>query len=244
MKSPAVSKMEKTIRGAAVLSCIVFAAITFARVMPAGRYEQILLAGATVPLILSPWLVERLFYCKIYTPLYLFCLFYAIGPMLGVCYGFYYQISWWDKMLHMFGGIAFALFGTYVFEFFGGEGEKKRLFTAAFALCLSITVSVVWEFAEFGADQYFGMDMQSDRVIHSIRSYSIGEETGMTGTIEHIRSVTVNGKPLPVEGYLDIGLMDTMLDMLLESLGAVIVAVLYLIDRGRHPVLQRRASAA
>ncbi len=240
MKNPAVSRGEKAARSVSVLACVVFALITFARVLPGGRYEQILLAGVTVPLVLAPWLVERLFRCKILTVLYLFCLFYAIGPMLGVCYQLYYRISWWDKMLHIFGGIAFAIFGVYLFEFFGGEGNRKHIFTALFALCLSIAVSVVWEFAEFGADQFLGMDMQSDWVIHSIHSYSIGESMGSAGTIEHIQSVAVNGVTLPVEGYLDIGLTDTMLDMLLESLGAAAVSVLYLVDRGRHPVLVKR----
>ena len=98
-------------------------------------------------------------------------------------------------------------------------------------------VSAVWEFAEFGADQFLGLDMQSDWVIDSIRSYSIGEGVGVAGTIEHIYSVVINGEILPISGYLDIGLMDTMLDMLLESLGAAAVAALYLIDKGRHPLV-------
>lgn len=232
-----MSRREKLLRGAGVVACQMFAIITLIRIIPDQPKEGLILAAVTPVLILAPEIVERLFQCRINTPVYLFCLFYAIGPMLGVCYNLYYRISWWDKMLHVFGGLTFAVFGLHVFETFAGENKNKRLLTALFGACFSIAVSVIWEFAEFGADQFLGMDMQSDWVIHSIRSYSIGETMGMTGVIEHINSVVVNGETLPISGYLDIGLVDTMLDMLLESLGAVAVAGLYLIDKGRHPVL-------
>ena len=232
-----VSGGEKVIRGTGILACELFAAVTLVLCLRGGQLEQILVAGGTLLLILVPEILERLLRCRIILPLYLFCLFYAVGPMLGICHKLYYLLSWWDKMLHIFGGIAFAIFGLYLFQAFAGFGRKKLFFTALFAVCFSVAVSAVWEFAEFGADQFLGMDMQSDWVIDSIRSYSIGEGVGVAGTIEHIHSVVINGEILPISGYLDIGLMDTMLDMLLESLGAAAVAALYLIDKGRHPLV-------
>jgi len=41
-----------------------------------------------------------------------------------------------------------------------------------------------------------------------------------------------------VSGYVDIGLIDSMLDMLLESLGALITSALLILDKGRHPLIQ------
>lgn len=231
---------EQTVRSAAFLLCLVFALITLVVMLTRGKIESILMAAATVVLVCAPLLVQRLLRRTLSTPLYLFCLLYAVGPMLGVCYNFYYHITWWDKMLHIFGGLSFAVFGIYLFELLGGEGEHKVLMTALFALSFSIAISAVWEFAEFGADQFLGMDMQSDRVIHSIRSYFIGASAGETGTIEQIRSVAVDGRTLPVNGYLDIGLTDTMLDMLLESGGALLVSLLYLTDRGRQLLLKQK----
>ena len=239
MRDTVINKSERIVRGTAFLVCFVFAAITLTRTLAGTRTESILVAAATVMLVFAPWLAERLFNRRLSTGLYLFCMFYAIGPMLGVCYNFYYRISWWDKMLHIFGGLAFALFGIYLFELLGGEGKRKRLVAALFALCFSIAVSAVWEFAEFGADQFLGMDMQSDRIVHSIRSYSIGTGVGLTGIIEQIHTVSVNGKLLPIDGYLDIGLLDTMLDMLLESGGALAVSLLYLVDKGEHFALRQ-----
>ena len=110
--------------------------------------------------------------------------------------------------------------------------------TVIFALCFSMALAVVWEFIEFGADQFLGMDMQDDMVITSLCSHLLDEGLGRTGRIDDIHTVIVNGAQLPVNGYIDIGLHDTMLDMLLESLGALITCVLVFLDKGKHPLIR------
>ena len=50
----------------------------------------------------------------------------------------------------------------------------------------------------------------------------LGERTGEIGTISDITSVVINGEPLPVNGYIDIGLIDTMDDMITCSFGTLI----------------------
>lgn len=101
----------------------------------------------------------------------------------------------------------------------------------------SIAIAAIWEFYEFGMDRWLGTDMQRDTLVTAIHSYNLGPATGVVGTIDPIESVIVNG--VPMEGYLDLGLIDTMGDMLVETLGAGIWAVLALVDRGRHPALIR-----
>jgi len=78
--------------------------------------------------------------------------------------------------------------------------------------------------------------MQRDTVITTIRSYNLGDDIGVMGTIDGIENVTVNGCELPVKGYLDIGLIDTMKDMLWEAFGALIVGVMYFLDKGEHQI--------
>ena len=167
-------------------------------------------------------------------PVFLFALAYAVGPMLGFCYNLYHHIAWWDKMLHVFGGVAFALLGLFVFEKFTDPGRKNVWMTAVFALCLSMAVAAGWEFFEYGADVLLGRDMQDDTVVTHVTSYLLKGDPGEAGTIENITAVTVNGTPLPVKGYIDIGLNDTMWDMMLETVGAVAVAVWFVWDGGRH----------
>jgi len=202
-----------------------------------------ILAVITPLLVLLPAAVERLFRCRICLPVYLFALFYALGPMLGENWKLYYTVPWWDKMLHMFGGVMFAIVGYYLF--FLLTKQQDRFFAAAvFGLCFSIAVAAVWEFFEFFMDFFPGMDMQNDRVISGMCSYLLGGDIGVTGRIDDIVSVLVNGVPLPVDGYIDIGLIDTMLDMLLESLGAAITCVLLCRDGGRHPLIYREKHLA
>ena len=44
--------------------------------------------------------------------------------------------------------------------------------------------------------------------------------------ISGIEEVMINGQPLGVGGYLDIGLIDTMMDLLVNFVGAIIFAIL------------------
>ena len=129
---------------------------------------------------------------------------------------------------------------VFLFEKFADPQRLRRWMTAVFALCFSMAVAVGWEFFEYGMDTLFGMDMQDDTVITTITSYLLDGEPGKAGTIRAITAVTVNGKPLPVKGYIDIGLNDTMWDMILETLGALAVVVWYLWDRGRHTPFRER----
>ena len=200
------------------------------------EYSRLPMALLTLLLAALPALAEKCLRCRFCLPLYLFSLVYAVGPMLGQCWKFYYIIPGWDKLLHISGGVLFALIGFYLFSRLTPE-TRSPLATVIFALCFSMAVSMLWEFVEFGADRFLGMDMQNDTVVTALHSYLLGAEPGVTGSIESICSVTVNGIPLPVGGYLDIGLTDTILDMLLETLGALLACCLLWLDRGRHRLL-------
>ncbi len=238
-----MTKSEKIVRIIGLTACELFSIVTIVMMIAGKQYGRILLAAVTPLIILIPEIIERLFRCKITLPVYVFALFYAVGPLLGQCYNLYYTVSWWDKMLHVSGGVMFAFFGLFLFERYAGKSKGKVVMTAVFALCFSMAISVLWEFCEFGADTFLGMDMQDDTVITHINSYLLDEGVGVAGSIETIEEVTVNGKVLPVKGYIDIGLIDSMLDMLLETLGAVAVAAAYIVGRGKFAVFQAKKAA-
>ena len=78
------------------------------------------------------------------------------------------------------------------------------------------------EFEFWDADMLFGKDMQKDTVVKVIHS---GLISGKPNVIMHIRDITstvVNGENLGVNGYLDIGLIDTMKDLLVNFAGAIV----------------------
>ena len=160
----------------------------------------------------------------------------------GRIYKLYYLIAHWDKLLHLCGGVVFALFGSYLPVVINRKYENDRLLRVLVALMFSISVSALWEFYEFGMDRWFGMDMQRDTIIRAIHSYDLGEATGVIGSIDQIDSVIVNGEPL--EGYIDIGLIDTMGDMMIETVGAAAYAVVFALDKGRHPAFIHAAMAS
>jgi len=232
-----MKKREARIKGILSALAACFALATLGLLLGSGQTDRLAMALVTVILVLLPRAMEKLLRCRIHPALYLFALAYGLGPMLGHCWYLYYTVPCWDKLLHISGGVMFAILGAFLFEALLGD-RRKRTAVLLFALCFSIAVSVIWEFAEFGADMLFGMDTQDDTVIHSLRSYLLGDSLGMAGTISPIEAVSVNGQPLPVDGYIDIGLIDTMLDMLLETLGAIVTCAILWLDDGRHPLIQ------
>lgn len=120
--------------------------------------------------------------------------------------------------------------------------KDDRRLRILFAVLFSISVSALWEFYEYGMDRWFGTDMQRDTLVTAIRSYDLGDAVGVIGSIDQIDSVIVNGVAL--EGYIDIGLIDTMGDMMIETAGAVVYAAVFALDRGRHPAFTRVVPSA
>lgn len=231
-------KNEKWIKLSAVVLCESFTVFTIIRLLKGGEPDRLALAFGTLLLVLLPVVLEKYFRCRISLPVYLFALAYAIGPMLGHCWKLYYTVPVWDKLLHISGGVMFAILGAYFFDLL----TKAKALPAArviFALCFSMAIAVLWEFCEFGADIFLGMDMQDDTVVHGLTSYLLGESLGVTGSISNIESVAVNGILLPVDGYIDVGLIDTILDMLLETLGAIVACLALWLDKGKHSWIQK-----
>lgn len=231
-----MSRKESVVQGISLIVCELFSFFTIVFIAGKGQYARLPIAVATLFLLLLPPVSQRIFHFQIRLPMYLVMLFYALGPMLGQCYNLYYDLNWWDKMLHALGGVMFALVGLLLFQSF--IEDKKIVMAAVFALCFSMAVSMLWEFCEFAADSFLGMDMQQDTIITGFHSYLLGAETGVTGSLDDITEVVVNGQMLP--GYIDIGLHDTMWDMLLETLGAAAVAVFHVASQGKYSAFQGR----
>lgn len=230
-------KNEKRIKLTGTVLCEIFTVCTILMLLASGEPDRLLLAFATLLLAAMPMLLEKLLHCRISLPVYIFALAYAVGPMLGHCWKLYYTVPVWDKLLHISGGVMFAILGAYVFDLLA-KNKELPVARTIFALCFSMAIAVLWEFCEFGADTFLGMDMQDDTVIHSLTSYLLGESLGVTGSIENIESVVVNGVALP--GYIDIGLIDSMLDMLLETLGAMVTCLMLWINRGKRPWIHKK----
>lgn len=200
----------------------------------AGDWASVLVCLGTVILVLIPPAAVRLG-LRFSRGFLVFCVLYAMGPMLGKAYKLYYLTNWWDKLLHTCGGVAFAAVGTCLAAGLNGGRDTSPVLLGVFGLCFSIAVSAVWELFEFGVDWLFAADMQNDTVVHAIHSHFLSDTPGVLRSIGDIREVTLDGVPLEAGGYLDIGLIDTMQDVLVETVGALGFFLWSL--AGRKPVL-------
>jgi hypothetical protein len=154
----------------------------------------------------------------------LFLLFIFASEILGELGQFYLRFPHWDTLLHTIGGLLSTALGFSVIRLFHhNDTECTPLFCAASVFCFSMTVGVLWEFFEFGMDCFFQLDMQKDTVVHSISSVMLDPTGGNARIVlADITEVQINGQPLGLGGYLDIGLFDTMKDLLVNFVGAVV----------------------
>ncbi len=206
--------------------------VTLARQIYLGSYESAFLCVLTLLLLYMPsWVQVRL---GIELPpaleITVLCFIYA-AEILGEINAFYAVIPFWDSILHIINGFLCAAVGfSLVVLLNGDERLTFRLspfFVALTAFCFSMTIGVLWEFFEFGMDYFFHTDMQKDTVIHAL--YSVALDPSHSNTvvaIPGIDHVTVNGKDLGLGGYLDIGLIDTMKDLFVNFIGAVVFSVI------------------
>ena len=150
------------------------------------------------------------------------------------------KIPIWDSILHTTNGFLMAAIGFALIDLFN-RSEKFSIkmspyFVAFFAFCFSMTVGVLWEFFEFSMDQFFGLDMQKDWIVTAINSVKLNPTGANVPIHVDVQSVVINGEQWNLGGYLDIGLIDTMKDLIVNFIGAVVfsvIGILYLKNRER-----------
>ena len=156
--------------------------------------------------------------------------FIFAAQILGEMRSYYVAYPFWDTMLHTANGFLAAAIGFSLVEILNqsekGTFRLSPFFLAVVAFCFSMTIGVLWEFFEYFMDMVVGTDMQKDTIVHTIRSVMLDPtNTQKVITIENITEVSVNGKDLGLGGYLDIGLHDTIKDMFVNFIGALVFSV-------------------
>lgn len=203
-------------------------------------YESAFICVLSLVLFLLPAFIEKRFRVQIPTLMEVVILLFIFGAeILGELQNYYTQYPYWDVMLHTTNGFVCAAFGFSLIDILTRNRQEKfrlsPLYVSLVAFCFSMTVGVLWEFFEYGMDVLFLTDMQKDTVLHSIASVELSTD-GTVTVLQDISAMTVNGQELPITGYLDIGLHDTMADLFVNFLGAVVFSVLgyfYIRHRGR-----------
>lgn len=203
-------------------------------------YESAFICGLSLVLFLLPAFIEKQFRVDIPSLMEVVILLFIFGAeILGELQNYYGQYPYWDTMLHTVNGFLCAAFGFSLIDILTRNRQEKfrlsPLYVSLVAFCFSMTVGVLWEFFEYGMDVLFLTDMQKDTVVDTVATVGLRSDGGMT-VLRDISAVTVNGQLLSVDGYLDIGLHDTMADLFVNFVGAVVFSVLgffYIRHRGK-----------
>jgi len=206
-----------------------------------GSYHNMFLGILTLILFMVPELVEKMVGVTIPAGLKgVILIFIFSAEILGEINAFYIKIPIWDTILHTTNGFLMAAIGFALIDLFNRSErfsiKMSPYFVAFVAFCFSMTVGVVWEFFEFSMDWFFHTDMQKDWILPTISSVKL-DPAGANNPIQvTVKSLVVNGEEWNFGGYLDIGIVDTMKDLIVNFVGAVvfsIIGIVYLKQRGK-----------
>lgn len=158
-------------------------------------------------------------------------LFIFSAEILGEINNFYHLIPYWDTILHTLNGFLATAVGFSLVDLLNKNSKKFNLspvYLCLVAFCFSMTIGVLWEFFEYGADNLFLLDMQKDEVITKISSVTLDPNNSNKAVIikDIDKTVLYDDKGNVLEtingGYLDIGINDTMKDLFVNFIGAVV----------------------
>ena len=200
-----------------------------------GNYEGVFTCVLTLLLLLIPSFLKGALRISI-PPLFesIIYLFIFSANILGELAHFYAHIPIWDTMLHTLNGFLFAAVGYSTVDLLNRSSKKIKLsplYLTLVAFCVSMTIGVLWEFFECGMDLFFGTDMQKDFIVDTIRSTKLdptnNQNVIVVKDIVNTTITTRSGEVTTIDGgYLDIGILDTMKDLFVNFIGAIVFCIL------------------
>lgn len=231
-----------------------------------GAYALFCLGSLIYFLVIGGWRdVGICFSYVLVVPLFMFCeknmsvrapiayivfvIAFLVFCLLGASFNFYTYIPILDDILHAAWGITFATLGMTIYKSYVGEPDttKKFVVMLLFGFGFSMTLSVFWEIFEFVADRIVPtMDMQEDGIISSIHSFMLHDPYDHLNTyqidgIAYTEIYNEAGELLyTVEGgYLDVGLFDTMWDLIWCTIATTALCVILFVDFKRANILTK-----
>ena len=150
---------------------------------------------------------------------------FIIGTeVLGEIHNLYNKVWYYDDIMHTLSSFIVAALSIYILNKITKDNNKKLV--VVFSFILPMAVAALWEITEFTIDNVFNKDMQKDTIITSITSTLFSQDKNKAVKKE-INSLYINNIDFIQEygGYIDIGLYDTMEDMLCALLGALLFII-------------------
>ena len=212
-----------------------------------GQFESVFLCGMTLVLMVLPSALTRKLQIELPTTLEIIVLLFIFAAeILGEINSFYIRVPNWDTMLHTLNGFLCAAVGFALVDMLNRSDrfsfKLSPAYLAIVAFCFSMTVGVLWEFFEYFGDQFLLLDMQKDTVITAIRTVELDPtRSNQVVAIKDIADVILvhhdgTQTALGLGGYLDVGLNDTMKDLIVNFIGALVFSVIgffYVKEKGK-----------
>ena len=250
-KEPPIYKNKTTLTVYLVLRGLVI--FVMVRALMRREYESMFLCVLSLALMVLPSIISRKLNIVLPSTLeIIILLFIFAAEILGEINSFYIRFPNWDTMLHTINGFLCAAIGFCLVDMMNREErfsfKLSPLYLAIVSFCFSMTVGVLWEFFEFGADWFLGLDMQKDTVVRAINSVML--DPTHNNVVIHIRDIADTiivhsdgtQEALNLGGYLDVGIIDTMKDLFVNFIGAVVfsfIGYFYVKHKGKGKVANR-----
>lgn len=215
-----------------------------------GDINNALLCLLSLILLILPLFIQNKFQITLPNGLEIsIYLFIFSAEILGEINNFYEKIPYWDTILHTINGFLATAVGFSLVDLLNKNSKKFNLspiYLCLVAFCFSMTIGVMWEFFEYTVDKALLTDMQKDELVTTISSVTLdptkSNKAILIGDIDKTILLDKEGNQLAVitNGYLDIGLNDTMKDLFVNFIGAVIFCFLgyfYLNNRKQGQVI-------
>lgn len=197
-----------------------------------GLWDNVFICLLVMFLFLLPSLLEKRLGIHFPSGLQIVILIHIFAcEILGELGCYYVRYAHWDTITHTVWGFLCAAIGYALTDLLNRDDrthfDLSPAFLAVVAFCFSMTIGVLWEFFEYAADRMFLSDMQKDTVITHFSSVMLDpSNSNIPIVIRDISDVSVDGKSLGLGGYLDIGLYDTMEDLFVNMIGALVFSVI------------------
>ncbi|MGN1298991.1 MAG: hypothetical protein ACI4UE_03305 [Candidatus Scatovivens sp.] len=129
---------------------------------------------------------------------YLYIIFLYSAIFLGEIRNFYYDIPYWDIILHAFSGVMIGCIGFSIISLLNDKEifhlNLTPFFIAFFAFCFAMMLGTVWEIYEYSSDTILKTNMQKYKLENG--SELVGREA----------------------------LKDTMDDLIVDGMGAFVIS--------------------
>ena len=207
------------------------------------EWENVFVCILSLILFLAPFFIEKKF--KISIPstfeIIILCFIFS-AEILGEINSFYVRIPHFDTLLHTINGFLCAGVGFSLVDLLNENNKNinlSPLYLSLVAFSFSMTIGVLWEFFEYGADKIIGVDMQKDYIVNRINTVELDEtKTNKVITIDNVEKTVIYDKEgnilTEINGYLDIGIIDTMKDLLVNFIGAFSFSIFGFLYKKNH----------